>query len=458
MKKLTTTVAFAFLLLSCGENFLDVKPTQNVRVPETDDDYLAMLDNYTNMNQVSCHALGIIGSDEYYITAEQFEAMPSVGDNIYQKNAYVWADQIYVGEEGQLIDWNTAYYRILLANIVLEGLERNIKRSRASEKNSIIQGMALFHRSLDYFNLAQLYCPEFNEETSQRDLGLPLRLEPDITTKTPRSNVSDTYRQIITDLREAIKLLPDHAEAFFRPSKAAAHAVLSKVFLQMGMDMDAYRHADSAISLAPHLMDYTEVPMVEGYSFPLYGAQNKEIIFYTNIDNPSIISENYLNVDTAVLDLYEEGDLRRELFFEENGRGYSFRGSYTGEKYFFTGIASDEVYLIRAEASCRLGNFPAALADLNKLRKYRISPDAFVSYSSNDRNEIMEWIMSERRRELLFRGTRWSDLRRWNKDPDLAVELVRDLDGQLFKLMPGSKKYVWPLPVHAVQFGGYTQN
>ena len=70
----------------------------------------------------------------------------------------------------------------------------------------------------------------------------------------------------------------------------------------------------------------------------------------------------------------------------------------------------------------------------------------------------MNWILAERRKELVMRGTRWADLRRLNKEPKYATTLVRDLDAEQYELKPGSPKWVWPLPIEAIDNGGYDQN
>ncbi|HVV04491.1 MAG TPA: hypothetical protein VHC96_09735, partial [Puia sp.] len=50
-----------------------------------------------------------------------------------------------------------------------------------------------------------------------------------------------------------------------------------------------------------------------------------------------------------------------------------------------------------------------------------------------------------RRKELAFRGLRWSDLRRLNKE-EHGDTIYHGLNGQVHRLSPGSPNYVLPIP------------
>src|SRR5690606_4796845 len=112
------------LLTSCADKFLDVKSDVRLRIPKELNDYLILLDNTTNMNTSSCHALGIIGSDEFFMSSEGYNSFPTGVFHNYQKRAYTWERKIFQGGEFALLDWNTAYFRILWTNVVLDGLDR----------------------------------------------------------------------------------------------------------------------------------------------------------------------------------------------------------------------------------------------------------------------------------------------------------------------------------------------
>src|SRR5690606_18692053 len=123
--KYTYLLLFPVLLLvSCGQEFLDIRREAHQVVPSTISDYQAILDVNSIMNGTPAVELGIIGADEFYVGEADLMAVPA-----YQRNGYTWANDVYEGEE--LKDWNYAYQRILYANMALEA--RNI--STLSDEN-----------------------------------------------------------------------------------------------------------------------------------------------------------------------------------------------------------------------------------------------------------------------------------------------------------------------------------
>ena len=52
---------------------------------------------------------------------------------------------------------------------------------------------------------------------------------------------------------------------------------------------------------------------------------------------------------------------------------------------------------------------------LNWLRKHRMQSDQYVELSAVDTEEALDWVIKERRKELVLRGIRWEDLRRFSR-------------------------------------------
>ncbi len=459
MKRITYILSIVSLVLlaSCGKTFLDRKPNQQQLVPQTLDDFQAMLDYPASMNESSCTNLGLLGGDEYWVTAAQYNTSSATLLPNFQKNAYIWADLIYQGRE-TTVDWNSAYSHILLANLALEATEDQHRTTANQDKWDLLRGDALFFRSLNFFLLSQLYCPVYDSAAASGDLGLPLRMGSDPTVKVSRSNLTDTYQQIIKDLSEATTLLTDTPQVVFRPSKAAAYALFTRIYMQMGDYVLAKQYADSCLTIKNALTNFNTISPTATLSFPLNGAGNPEVIF---MDNDAFIQLfNYFRADTVLLNSYANGDLRYNAYWTTGATQVQFKGSYKGSSNtaYFTGFATDEIYLNRAECLAR-GNKPAeALADLNAVRQNRFTPAAYAPLQSSDPQQVLDWVITERRKELVMRGTRWGDLRRLNKDPRYATTLVRLIDPNRYELKPGDTKWTWPLPVEAIQNGGYEQN
>jgi hypothetical protein len=55
---------------------------------------------------------------------------------------------------------------------------------------------------------------------------------------------------------------------------------------------------------------------------------------------------------------------------------------------------------------------------------------------SDNQQQLLVKIKEERRKELLFRGIRWSDIRRYNVLDKDNIKIVRTLDGKVFELKP----------------------
>lgn len=461
--KLTLIFIVAIALAACENSFLDVKPTMKQRVPETLDDYEGLLNAVELMN-VSSHALGMIGADEFYVSEIGYHTFPSGTNYNYQKRAYTWQPTIFEGGEQYRLDWNQGYERILLVNLVLEGVKRLDGNAIDRERIDKVKGEALFHRAWNYYNLAQLFSEPYHSGNGAKP-GVPLRLEPDLTTLTPRSDLKDTYNQIVKDLREAETLLPDISESLFKPDKRSVHALLARLFLQIDDFEQALAYANLSLGLKSQLIDFNGLDMAAPQTFMPYGDGNPEIIFMATCPGNTsfllLLTHHYINADTVLLDSYELGDLRKQAFWAPRPDGtFQYKGSYEGSNVLslFTGLAVDEVYLIRAECSARLGDIHQALTDYNTLRANRFSLNNFHERMSDDPEEVLGWILEERRKELVFRGTRWEDLRRLNREERYAKTLVRKIGDKVFELPPGNDRYTWPIPLEAVQQGGYEQN
>lgn len=436
---------------SCNDSWLDAKPDKSMVVPETIMDYQALLDNSTQTFNVSQPSgLGEISAGDFYISFASWSSLFTK----QEKSAYVWAptERFYEGELSS--GWEQGYKRILTANLILEGIEK-IKPSPAERQVwNNVKGSALFFRSFDFFNLSQEYCKPYTSASAHTDLGLPLRTESNVNSQVRRSSVQQTYDQIIKDLKPASQLLGKTPLSKTRPSKQAVFALLARTYLSMENYDQAGVYADSALQIQNELIDYTTLNTNAAYPI---GRFNTETIFHSSFSY-GIFNASRLIVDPALISMYAGDDLRRVIFFKlvPNG-GMSFKGNYSGDKNLFGGLATDELYLIRAECKVRAGNLSAALSDLNKLLRSRWK-GKYQDIVLQDQEAVLSIILKERRKELVFRGLRWGDLRRLNRDSRFAVTLTRTLDGQVYQLLPRDKRYVLPIPEQEVTLGGIVQN
>jgi hypothetical protein len=301
----------------------------------------------------------------------------------------------------------------------------------------------------------------YKGSTAETDLGIPLKLTADITAKTTRATLAETYAQVISDLKEAAALLPESVPVKTRPSRAAAYGALARTYLEMGDYGNANRYADSSLAGYGKLIDYNTLDTAAFNPFPLF---NDEVVFHA-VDNgrSDVVDPYYARVDTALYASYAPGDLRKYLFYTyaENGH-YAFMGDYIGGSYgvLFDGIATDEQLLIRAETYARLGQAGKAVDDLNALLVTRYRKGAYVPYpESMTADAALVLILQERRKELAFRSEiRWGDMKRLSIDPRFAITSKRVLGGNAYTLAPGDKRYAFLLPVSVVLQTGIPQN
>ncbi|MHA4894367.1 RagB/SusD family nutrient uptake outer membrane protein [Pedobacter sp. PWIIR3] len=454
MKKLSVYLSlvaiFAFTLQSCSDSWLEAKPDKSLVVPTSIADYQALLDNNLQIfNFYGTGGLTEIAAGDFFITNASFASLFTVEE----RSAYLWAPTAtFYGNENSS-DWQTAYRRILNANVVLEG----IKKIKATPENQAdwdqVEGSALFFRSTDFFGLTQEYCKVYHPASADQDAGLPLRLEYDVNIKLQRASLAATYRQLIADLKTSSRLLGSKPIVKTRPSKQAAFATLARVYLSMEDYEQAGLYADSALQIQSELIDYSTLNAAATY--PLVKL-NTEVIFQ-NTFTYGIFSAARLITDPALYASYQTNDYRKTVFFKAVTGGFNFKGNYSGDKNLFSGLATDELYLIRAESKARKLELTAALNDLNTLLKKRWK-GTYTALASNNAEQVLTWVLTERRKELAFRGIRWSDLRRLNQDSRFAVTLTRTIDGQVYTLPPNDKRYIMPLDAQEIALSGITQN
>lgn len=459
MNKIFTLVIIVFLQ-ACNSSFLDVKPSKQTIVPVTLEDYGLLLDNENVFGMSGAITLNFIGSDEYYLQDAIYNSLPTQTANLFQKQAYTWEKDIYTGDELRT-DWSEAYAAILRCNVVLDGIENMDISAEQLKRYQEIKGSALFMRAYNYYGIAQVYCDAYHKETASQKLGLPLRKSADPTLNIQRSTLEETYTFMISTLQEALSLLPPKRVkmTMVEPTQQAVHALLTRIYMQQGEYELAAKHAKASLNIDNTLLDYADHESGAAVPFPLYGEGNTEILFYNNVGSMLTYAQPRMNVSEEFLDLYLEGDLRKALFFTLYSGAIVFKGTYSGRaNLWFSGLARDEVYLNLAESLVRNGDLNESMNYLNSLRSKRIDKDVYQPFETTDQDELLRFILDERKRQLYFRGTHWEDVRRLNKDERFHRPLVRKIGGDTYTLEPNSPRFAWPIPPAAIQNGGYEQN
>ncbi|MBC7847440.1 MAG: RagB/SusD family nutrient uptake outer membrane protein [Flavobacterium sp.] len=177
------------------------------------------------------------------------------------------------------------YVGIFRANQVLA----NVPNIQMNEQlKSRILGEAYFFRGMHYYHLASLWG------------NVALQLEPSKPNDLPKtSSESEVWAQVILDLTEAAKRLPEtygNANDKGRMTKGGAHALLGKAYMQI----KDYPNAKIALDYFITGPGATIYGLVSDYSdnFKVTSEFNKEsIIEWSYIENPTEGTDN--DVDTA---------------------------------------------------------------------------------------------------------------------------------------------------------------
>lgn len=442
------------LVSACKKDFLEAKSDKKLVIPTTLQDFQALLDN-TDLMNTNMPNLGEIGTDDYYLKYETWNIISEP----YEKNAYVWAKDVYQGSIS-FIDWTNRYQAVFYTNNVLEGLEK-LDNQDDSQTYNAIKGGALFFRAYAFYRLAQIFCGPYISSTQNSGYGIPLRLKSDINAPSVRASIQETYSQILSDLNQAVVLLPKSTSIKTRPVKSTANALLSRVYLIMQDYHNALRTANTALEDSNSLMDYNSLSSSLSFPFQRY---NGEVIFQSTTSYARALAPSRLIVDSTLYRSYADLDLRKTLFFTSNGVNKIFRGSYDGSSIYFCGFASDELYLNKAECLARLGQIEESMNVLDELLVTRWMTDPitkksyYINQKANDQQDALNIILSERRKELIFRNVRWSDLRRLNINAQTSRSIYRKLNGKTYELKPNSKNYTLPIQDNVIQFSGIQQN
>ncbi len=456
MKKILLVLLSAGIITasSCQKEYLEKKPDRSLLVPSTLEDFQSLMDNLDVFN--ISPSLPIIASDDFFGNDDNINTLATP----YEKNSYLWQKDI---DEGMTIgDWQIPYQQVFYANIILDGMD-HIKRTADNAADwDRIKGMTLFHRAYAFFNIAQMYAAPYDTQTANSTLGIPVRLHADVTVKSERSTLAQSYNQIIEDLKLAGQLLPLSQAFQNRPTHISAQALLARVSLSMQDYQSALEYADSVLKHGVVLKNYSALDTMATVPFPVVPTySNEEVLFYSQTTVETFGLATSTTVSDTLYTQYLSGDLRKVVFYGNNGDGsYWFKGRYTGLSYlFFSGIASDEVYLIKAECEARKGNVSIAMRYLNDLLRSRWNKGmSFTEFTAETEEAALRLILRERRKELAFRGLRWGDLRRLNMEDRFRTTITRTFEGDEYILEPNSPRYTFPIPQTEINSSGIEQN
>lgn len=453
MQKFYLNISYCFVALititlsACSEAFLEVKPQKQQVIVETLQDVASLLDNAGILNRTDYYRM--ISDGDFDYTDSKVTSISEV-----QRNLYLWKVDIDPAALNTS-PWDLPYQQIMYANIALETL--NEMNDYGGNRNlwDELYGRALFFRAWAHYNLLQDFAEAY-DPSAERQLGVPIITESIFPKPTERETLMNVYDFIIDELTEALAYLPPQAQVKTRPSGQATYALMARVYLNIGDFDNALLFADRALEIDGTLLDFNTLLFSGALPFSKFNfSTHPEIIFFTS-SNVSFVATAGILCSGEIYSAYSDGDLRKDIFFNKEKL---YTGTYSGaSSYQFTGLASDELFLTKAESLVRNGRLEEGINTMEELLANRYVDNVLTVDIPQNQSGLLYWILDERQKEMVGRGTRWTDLKRLNGDNDTHTDLSRIYDGEVYRLPAESSRYVFAIPLDEIEISGLEQN
>lgn len=364
--------------------------------------------------------------------------------------------------------YGNMYSDILRCNLVIDNIDG---APGTQEVRTLAKAEARTLRAFNHFLAINTYAKSYDPATAATDGGICIMDHYDLEASPSKSTVAQTYNFIIKELEESVPSLVDKPLNIYHPNAAFGWALLSKVYL---FHKDWEKAEKAAVKSLEHnkaLIDYNIINNKGGVGrYQEYGNENNpEVLSYMWMGSgwtaEAATYYAYGTISPELISHFESNDLRYSLFFRQSGTtitNYYDMGSGAAIwtpatttarfTYMTVGMRTAETYLILAEALARQDKLEDATGYINEIRKNRLSGNYKIDTPATQ-HDMMETIILERRKELLFGFHRFFDLKRFNLEPEYAKTITRTfpvvtkgVEPKTYTLLPNSKLYIIPFP------------
>jgi hypothetical protein len=415
MKKYIITIVVVLVAITSCDNKLDTFPSDELAAEE------AFKGEGDFTNAINGAYLRMLNGPYY-------------GGNV--QGLDVLSDNLIISREGRLSqqtrhDWDidqnsgfffsiSAYATIRNVNILLA----NIDKLEAGDFKNNIMGEAMAIRALAHFDIIKYYgeIPTQNAG-SNATLAMPYVTVQDITDFPSRDlTIGEFYQTIVDELTTAAGLI-NSSNGVYRMGADAVNGVLANVYLHMGNMPAAVTAANKVSTSVAERANFTGVWDDSDKAGVIFGLRNDDVtsvgLGVPYSQTAGGIKSEYVP-DFAFYSLYASNDIRTTAYFETS----IFEGNNYNHvlKWYSSTIATSlgnvdakivraaEVMLIKAEALAEQDLDGPALVALDAVRSQRY--DGFVSGAETG-TVLKDAIQLERRLELAFEGSRFTDLKRF---------------------------------------------
>lgn len=354
--------------------------------------------------------------------------------------------------------WHACYTAIASANQALEACNE----AANPEDYQSQKGEALVARAYAHFMLVTLYSKPYDPGTASSNPGIPYVTVPEtvVIKNYDRGTIADVYANIEKDLLEGIPLLDDASYKVprYHFTRTAANAFAARFFLYKKDYEKAVQYANAAVpDLLPNLRPWNT-------TYQTYGINNLPAEYQKTTEPANLLLMTCpTNYNFALLYIrYRYGltpAIKDEIFdtpLQVTGGGWAYIAGFVGSqknpgvpKLNYTDFASEsptsdfglpygticlltteEVLFNKAEANVYLGNYDAAIKDINLFLSTRltgVTPGAMPAgravtqtkvrqHYNNDysiQESLLKYILELRRLEFVHEGVRWFDMLRY---------------------------------------------
>ena len=457
------SLLFSVALTSC-DSYIDITPKGKITVDSVSQYYQLIADP---MRAYYPSSFILLSDDQWAKESEILgkESTSSDGINFTFNEA---ADRTILADNNL---YENMYKNILRSNLVISNIDEAIGDPTLKP---LAKAEARAFRAFDHFLAVNTFAKAYDPATAATDGGVCIVDHYDLEAILPKSTVAAVYDFIIKDLEESVELLQEEPVNIYHPNKAFGYALLAKVYLFHRDWEKAKAAAEKAFALNSALVDYNEIRNAGGLARDTKYSKDKnpEVLSYHWMagwgSGEEICLLHYGMISPELKNLFESNDLRYSLFFRDNassmvdwfdygsGAAIWLRANNNIDRftYMSVGLRTAEVYLILAETNARLGNLSAATDYVNQLRAKRLSGDYAIAQPATQK-EMMDQIIVERRKELLFGFNRFFDQKRFNLEPEYQKTIVRQFPvvnitetypQKTYTLKPDSRLYIIPFP------------
>ena len=418
----------------------------------------------------------------------------TVSDIRSVEEAYYWKDHTTEGVGTPQSFWDASYNAIAHANAALVNIEK-IGGDLAAQKAE-----ALFCRAYNFFMLTNVFGQQYNPATAAQNLAVPFIDKPEskVFNTYKRETVAKMYELIQKDLEEGLALIATNKmeTSKYKFNLDAIYAFASRFYLYTAQWDKVVEYANKVNGVETNLrdwngvyQDYTYSELKTTYTKTTEGANLLMASTFSSWSNIYLKARYGLTV--SIKDqLFPFSDSPFALAYKVFGTELVHHIPKFDLYFRYTDISSgsgyhmlmcplftiEEVLLNRAEAKLMSNKYTRqnAIDDINIFLKARsprnsitkeveliVANDTYINTIYNaDKTELtpyytvesenlntLKYILDLRRREFIYEGLRWFDVKRFN------IEIFRTINNTKDVLVKDDERRAIQIPSQAIASG-----